>query len=215
MNRFDTVLFDLDGTLLYTLPDIHAAVNAALDMCGYGQNTPDETRTYVGYGSRWLIQRSLPDGAARAEVDRVLAAYRAYYNDHLMVDTVPYGGIEAMLAALQARGVRLGVATNKFHESAVKMMAHYFPGCFGSVQGNIEGRPAKPAPDAALAAVEELGGSAERTLFVGDSGPDALTAQNAGMACVLCSWGYRERKELETYGALAVIDEPGELLRYI
>ena len=88
MRRFDTVLFDLDGTLLYTLPDIHAAVNAALRQCGYGRNTMDETRTYVGYGSRWLIEQSLPEGTARSEVDRVLAAYRAYYNDHLMVDTV-------------------------------------------------------------------------------------------------------------------------------
>ena len=215
MNRFDTVLFDLDGTLLYTLPDIHSAVNAALAMCGYGQNTPDETRTYVGYGSRWLIEKSLPEGAPRAEVDRVLAAYRAYYNDHLMVDTVPYEGIVGMLAALRERGVRMGVATNKFHDSAVKMMAHYFPGCFGSVQGNIEGRPTKPAPDAALAAMEALGGTRERTLFVGDSGPDALTAKNAGMACVLCEWGYRSAEELRTYGALGVIASPAELPEYI
>lgn len=215
MRRFDAVLFDLDGTLLYTLPDIHAAVNAALAQCGYGQNTVDETRTYVGYGSRWLIEQSLPEGSPRSEVDRVLAAYRAYYNDHLMVDTVPYPGIGAMLAALKERGLSLGVATNKFHDSAVKMMAWYFPGCFGSVQGNIEGRPAKPAPDAALAAVRELGATPERTLFVGDSGPDARTAANAGMACVLCSWGYRTREELESYDPLAVIDRPEELIDHI
>ena len=211
MRRFDTVLFDLDGTLLYTLPDIHAAVNAALRQCGYGRNTMDETRTYVGYGSRWLIEQSLPEGTARSEVDRVLAAYRAYYNDHLMVDTVPYPGMAAALAALKKRGLALGVATNKFHDSAVRMMAWYFPGCFGSVQGNIEGRPAKPAPDAALAAMGELNGTPERTLFVGDSGPDALTAANAGMECVLCAWGYRTREELESYGPLAVIDRPEEL----
>ena len=215
MNRFDTVLFDLDGTLLYTLPDIHSAVNAALSQCGYGLNTMDETRTYVGYGSRWLIEQSLPEGAPRDEVDRVLAAYRAYYNDHLMVATVPYPGIGEALAALKERGIALGVATNKFHESAVKMMAWYFPGIFGSVQGNIEGRPPKPAPDAALTAMEELGGTTGRTLFVGDSSPDAQTAANAGMACVLCGWGYRAREELERCGPLAVISRPEELLDFI
>ena len=133
-----------------------------------------------------------------------------------MVDTVPYPGIAEMLTALRERGVALGVATNKFHDSAVRMMARYFPGFFGSVQGNIEGRPTKPAPDAALAAMEELGAARDRTLFVGDSGPDALTAANAGMACVLCDWGYRTREELESYeGPLAVISRPKELLRYI
>ena len=215
MRRFDTVLFDLDGTLFYTLPDIHAAVNAALRMCGYGQNTLEETRSYVGYGSRWLIEKSLPEGAPRSEVDRVLMAYRAYYNDHLMVDTVPYPGIGETLSALRERGVALGVATNKFHDSAVRMTAHWYPALFGSVQGNIEGRPPKPAPEAALAAMAELGGTPERTLFVGDSGPDALTAANAGMACVLCEWGYRTREELESYAPLAVIRRPEELLNYI
>ncbi len=215
MRRYDVVLFDLDGTLFYTLPDIHSAVNAALAMCGYGQNTPEETRRYVGYGSRWLIEKSLPEGAPRSEVDRVLIAYRRYYNDHLMVDTVPYPGIGEMLSALRERGAALGVATNKFHNSAVRIVNHWFPHVFGSVQGNIEGRPAKPAPDAALAAMSELGGEPERTLFVGDSGPDALTAANAGMACVLCSWGYRTREELESYDALAVINRPEELLNYI
>lgn len=215
MRRYDVVLFDLDGTLFYTLPDIHSAVNAALDMCGYGQNTPEETRRYVGYGSRWLIEKSLPEGAPRSEVDRVLIAYRGYYNDHLMVDTVPYPGIGEMLSALRERGAALGVATNKFHDSAVRIVNRWFPDVFGSVQGNIEGRPAKPAPDAALAAMSELGGEPERTLFVGDSGPDALTAANAGMDCVLCEWGYRTREELESYDALAVISRPEELLNYI
>ena len=215
MSRFDTVLFDLDGTLLYTLPDIHASVNAALALCGYGQNTLEQTRTYVGYGSRWLIEQSLPAGSPREEVDRVLAAYRAYYNDHLVVDTVPYPGLEETLAALKARGLALGVATNKFHDSAVRMMGRFFPGIFGAVEGNIQGRAAKPAPDAALAAMTALGGVRERTLFVGDSGPDALTAANAGMACVLCAWGYRSREELESYAPLAVIDRPEELLALV
>ena len=215
MARCDAVLFDLDGTLLYTLPDIHASVNAALAMCGYGQNTLEQTRTYVGYGSRWLIEQSLPAESPREEIDRVLAAYRAYYNDHLVVDTVPYPGMPETLSALKARGIALGVATNKFHDSALRMMADFFPGIFGAVEGNIQGRPAKPAPDAALAAMSALGGVKERTLLVGDSGPDAMTAKNAQLACVLCAWGYRSREELASYGPLAVIDRPEELLAIV
>lgn len=215
MNRFDTVLFDLDGTLLDTLPDIHAAVNAALAAHGYPLKTPEDTRAAVGYGSRWLIEKSLPPDAGREAADTVLVTYRAYYAEHLTVHTVPYEGIAAMLAALKARGVRMGVATNKFHDNAAAMMRRYFPEYIEVTEGNVEGRPAKPAPDAALAAMEALGGTRERTLFVGDSGPDALTAANAGMACVLCTWGYRTAEELKTYGTLGVIDAPAELLDYI
>ena len=105
MNRFDTVLFDLDGTLLYTLPDIHAAVNAALTAHGYPLNTLEDTRAAVGWGSRWLIEKSLPPDAGREAADAVLVTYRAYYAAHLTVHTVPYEGIEAMLASLKARGV--------------------------------------------------------------------------------------------------------------
>jgi len=215
MNRFDTVLFDLDGTLLYTLPDIHASVNAALSAFGYARNTMADTRAAVGYGSRWLIEKSLPEGSAAETVDRVLAFYRQYYNAHLVVDTVPYPGIGELLHALKGRGVRMGVATNKFHESAVKMMARFFPDTIEHTEGNIAGRPTKPAPDAALAAMAALGGTPERTLFVGDSGPDALTAANAGMACVLCAWGYRTEDELKSYDPLAVIRRPEELLDHI
>ena len=215
MRQFDTVLFDLDGTLLYTLPDIHASVNAALEAFSYPLNTLEDTRAAVGYGSRWLIQQSLPVGSSPETVDRVLAFYRQYYNEHLVVETVPYPGIEDTLHALKAMGVRMGVATNKFHESAVKMRARFFPDTIEHTEGNIQDRPAKPAPDAALAAMEALGGTAERTLFVGDSDPDARTAANAGMACVLCAWGYRTYGELESCGPLAVIRRPEELLKYI
>ena len=95
------------------------------------------------------------------------------------------------------------------------MMERFFPFAVEHTEGNIAGRPTKPAPDAATAAMSALGGTPERTLFVGDSGPDALTAANAGMACVLCAWGYRTYGELEKYGPLAVIRRPEELLKYI
>ena len=215
MNRFDAVLFDLDGTLLYTLPDIHAAVNAALAIHGYGANTLRQSREYVGHGSRWLIECSLPAGTDPEEVTRVLATYRACYAEHLMDRTEPYPGIEGMLSALKARGVRMGVATNKFHENAVLMMEHFFGGTIEVTQGNIAGRPPKPAPDTALAVMEALGAAPERTLLVGDSDVDALTARNTGISCVLCAWGYRERRELESFESLAVIDTPAQLPDYI
>ena len=215
MNRFDAVLFDLDGTLLYTLPDIHGAVNAALTECGYPGQTLEMTRGYVGDGSRKLIERSLPAGTDPGEVTRVLAAYRACYNKNLIVDTAPYPGMPETLNALRNRGVAMACVTNKFHESAVHIIRRFFPECIPIVEGNIDGRPTKPAPDAALAAMAALGVTRERTLFVGDSGVDADTAKNTGLECVLCDWGYWDRSRLEGYDVLGIIRRPEQLIDYI
>ena len=215
MPRFDAVLFDLDGTLLYTLPDIHAAINRALTLCGHKANTVDETRRFVGSGSRALVARSLEEGTPDEEIDRVLARYRAEYKAALMVDTVPYPGMEDALRALHDAGVMLGVVTNKPHENAVPMIAHYFPGLFGVTEGSREGRAFKPDPAAVRDAMAALGVSRERTLYVGDSDVDYRTAENAGLACVLCAWGYRERAQLESFPALGIIDAAAELPGYI
>ena len=215
MTHFDAVLFDLDGTLLYTLPDIHSAVSRALTLCGYPARTMDETRRFVGSGSRALVARSLGDGAPAEEIDRVLRTYRAEYKAALMVDTVPYDGMPELLQALRAAGVRLGVATNKPQENAERIIEHYFPGQFGAVEGTREGRALKPDPAICADAMAALDALPERTLFVGDSDVDFATAQNAGLACVLCAWGYRPREVLAELPALAVIDSPAELARVI
>ena len=215
MPHFDAVLFDLDGTLLYTLPDIHAAVCRALTLNGYGAHTMEDTRRFVGAGSRALVRKSLPADASPEEVDRVLVTYRAEYKAALVVDTVPYARIPETLAALRDKRLALGVVTNKPHENAVYIIDRCFPGVFGVTEGNRDGKPFKPAPDAVYTALDSLGVTAERALYVGDSEVDSLTARNAGMECVLCAWGYRPRSELEKYPALGIIGAPEELLKYI
>ena len=214
MPHFDAVLFDLDGTLLYTLPDIHSSVNAALAACGYPTHSMDDTRRFVGSGSRALMARSLGADVPAEEIDRVLVTYRRIYKENLVVETVPYDGMNELLAALRERGLALGVVTNKPHENAVYIIDRCFPGVFGVVEGNRDGHPFKPAPDAVNAALAALNISAERALYVGDSEVDFRTAQNAGMDCVLCAWGYRPRSELEKYAPLGIIDAPWELLNY-
>lgn len=215
MPRYDAVLFDLDGTLLYTLPDIHAAVCRALALSGCAPHSMEDTRRFVGNGSRALVQRSLPPDTPAEEVDRVLRTYRAEYKAALVVDTVPYEGMPETLGALRRRGIALGVVTNKPHENAVYIIDRCFPGVFGVTEGNRDGRPFKPAPESVYAALSALGVPADRALYVGDSEVDFLTAQNAGMDCVLCSWGYRPRHELEKYSPLGIIDAPGELPDYL
>lgn len=215
MQTIDAVLFDLDGTLLNTLPDIHAAVNAALEAARCPLRTMAQTRAAIGDGSRKLIERSLPAGADEAAVDETLRLYRAAYNAHLTDRTVPYPGIGELLAELARRGLRLGVVTNKFHDNARAMMDKYFPGLIAVTEGNRADRPTKPAPDAVNAALEALGAAPERTLYVGDSGVDYDTARNAGLRCVLVSWGYWDRERLEKLSPPRIADAPEELLNII
>ncbi len=213
--RYDAVIFDLDGTLLYTLPDLHSSLNAALRECGYAERTLDETRRFIGNGSRKLIERALPGEAENPDVDRVLAVYRRVYRENLVVGTVPYPGMESTLFALRDAGLRLGVATNKPHENARYIIDTCFPGLFAAVEGSREGQPLKPDPAPVLRALRTLGVEASRSLYAGDSDVDYYTAVNSGADSVLCAWGYRARPELEKLSPPAIIDSPGELLNII
>ena len=108
--KYQTVLFDMDGTLLDTLTDMEAAVNHILTQYGYPARTLEEVRRFVGNGAGLLIHRALPQGVDPAQEAEVLAAYRAYYQAHNCIRTRPYEGIPELLAALRRAGVRDGVA---------------------------------------------------------------------------------------------------------
>jgi len=215
MNRYDAVLFDLDGTLLYTLPDLYNSINYALEAHGYPRHTVDEVRRFVGDGAAALIARACPPGASPEEREAVRHTYSRHYGAHKNDNTAPYPGIDRVLSALAERGVGAAVVTNKTHLNAEPMIRAFFGNSIALVEGFKEGRPTKPAPDAALDAMRALGSTPERTLFVGDSGVDARTAENAGMDCLLAAWGYWDRDRLEACPALAILDRAEQILDYL
>ena len=204
------VLFDLDGTLLDTLPGLAASTNAALRAHGEPERTIDEVRAFVGNGVRRLVARAAAGGESRPDYESLLADFRAHYRARAAEGTVPYPGVPELVAALRARGVRLGVVTNKDEDVARSLVGRFFPGAFSAVAGGNAGRPPKPDPSMPAAALAALGASAADALYVGDSEVDADTAKRAGLAFRLCSWGFRPREALEALGP--VLDAPGELL---
>lgn len=214
MNRFDAVLFDLDGTLLYTLEDIAFSVNAALREVGRPERTKTEIRSMVGNGARMLITRALGAGQ-EARIDQTLEIYSAIYAAHAQEHAVPYDGIPELLDALAERGVRAACVTNKDHSDAVPMLQRLFGDRLAHVEGRKACRPAKPAPDAVFSALAALGVDASRALYVGDSGVDSETAKNAALPCLLCAWGYWDREKLESCAALGILSAPAELLHYL
>ena len=189
------ILFDLDGTLLDTLGDLHAATNAVLRSFGYPERTLDEVRRFVGNGARVLIQQAVPEGESH-RVDEVLAAFQVYYAAHCDILTRPYPGIPELLVQL-GEHYPLAVVSNKPDRAVKELAAIYFPSLYA--RGESTDCPRKPAPDMVRMAMEAL--QADRCVYVGDSEVDVLTAKNAGVPCVAVTWGFRDVQTLRDAGA--------------
>ncbi len=203
------VIWDLDGTLLDTLADLHAAVNHALDQFQCPSRTIDEVRRFVGSGAGILIRRALPGLPTDPPEEAVLSEFRAYYNTHCQNATHPYPGIIGALATLAQQGYKMAVVSNK-PDTAVKALCRSY---FGNLPawGEAGDCPRKPAPDLPLRAAQTLGVAPWNCIYVGDSEVDVATAKNAGMACLSVLWGFRDRQILEQAGAKYFCASPAEL----
>ncbi|NLX93034.1 MAG: HAD-IA family hydrolase [Clostridiales bacterium] len=212
MNRFDTVLFDLDGTLLDTLADLADSVNYALQRYDFPTIGVDDTRRFVGNGYAKLIERAIPDGTRNPHFSRCLEEFGNHYNSNMMTHTKPYPGILELLAELKTRNCRMAVVSNK-NDSAVKaLVKHFFGTYIQTAIGESAEVARKPDPASVYKALEELGADRSSAVYVGDSDVDIFTAQNAGLPCICVGWGFRDKELLEQNGAENIIDQPMELL---
>ena len=209
--RYDTVIFDLDGTLLDTLQDLAAAVNYALNQQGYPPRTAQEVCRFVGNGVEKLMRRAVPAGLPEERIMAVLAVFKDYYALHNNDATAPYPGIEALLDHLKARGVRMAIVSNK-NDPNVKALARlYFPTTISMAVGEGGGVRAKPCPDTVLHVMNTWGCDPSRVLYVGDSDVDIQTARNAGVDCASVCWGFRPEQELRAAGATLLVHTAQEL----
>lgn len=209
---YDTFLFDLDGTLLNTLTDLSASVNHALRAHHLPERTSEEVRAFLGNGIRNLIARSLPTDAPQESLEPVLHTFRAHYLCHSLDTTAPYPGITSLLDRLKARHAQMGIISNKVHAAVEALNARFFAPYMDLAFGETPTRRRKPAPDALLQAIEQLGARPERTLFVGDSEIDHAAAHAAGLPCALVLWGFRDAPLLHSLGADHYLSTPADLL---
>ncbi len=209
--KYTTAIFDLDGTLLNTLGDLREAVNAAITPRGLPPVTETQVRERVGNGIRNLITRCMPDGTPDSEIDACLAAFRTYYNDHLMDYTHPYPGVTELLQALKDAGMRIAVLSNKYDPAAKALIRHFFPRLVDLTLGERPDVPRKPDPASCKEILSDLGAAPESTVYLGDSAVDIHTAQNAGIDAIGVTWGFRSRETLVEAGAVQLADRPYEL----
>lgn len=196
MKNIKAVIFDLDGTLLYTLEDLQGSVNYALIQKGYATRSLEEVRHFVGHGVYRLIECAVPEGTTREDIDETFGIFNAHYAKNCNNTTRAYDGIPEVLTQLETDGYQLAIVSNKT-DSAVKALNEiYFKQFITVAIGATETVRKKPAPDTVFTALKELGIKKEEAIYVGDSEVDVETARNAGMPCISCAWGFRERDVL-------------------
>ena len=212
------VIFDLDGTLLNTLPTIKHHLNTTLTHFGYREVDDEQTKRYIGDGAYQLIYRALAEqGEGSAErIDTVLRHYMKEYEQAPLYLTEIYDGIPEMLDSLRAEGIGLLVISNKPDVAAIAVVGHFFPGIFTLVHGGIDGIPLKPDPALPLRMLAELSARADECAFVGDTAVDINTAANMGAAMSFgVLWGFRDEAELSAAGATRTVLHPSEIVRTI
>ena len=206
----DTIILDMDGTLLDTLEDLHDAVNAVLARWRCPACSLTETRAYVGNGATRLLELAAPALLSSPERETVLAEFRRDYLEHCTAKARPYPGVPELLRQLRREGFSLAVVTNKPHAAARALGEKWFPGIL--VMGVADGGTRKPDPRVVDAALARLGNSRARAVCVGDSEVDVKTAANAGVPCICVDWGFRSREQLRAAGASCIVSDCAALL---
>jgi phosphoglycolate phosphatase len=211
------VIFDLDGTLLDTIDDLAHSANYALELHHYPTHPVEAYRFFVGNGMNKLIERALPETDRLPEtIQQVKSDFMKYYTAHSTEFTHPYPGITELLEQLAQRGISIAVASNKVHPATEQLIKRFFPHIkFDVVLGQREDFPTKPDPAIVDEILTRTGITREETLYVGDSGVDMTTAQNAEVKAVAVLWGFRPKAELEAKGATRFAETAEEVMRFL
>ena len=213
--RYDTIIFDLDGTLLNTLDDLAASVNYALGECGYPLRTTEEVRTFIGNGVSVLMRRAIPKEATDCEHSKALEIFKKHYAKNSRNTTKPYEGVKDLLKTLKEKGYSLAIVSNKIDFAVKDLRDEFFAEYIDVAIGDSDDTENKPAPDMVYKALGMLDKKTESCVYVGDTDVDLDTAKNAKIDCISASWGFRSHSELVGYGAKMIADTPCDVLKFI
>ena len=212
------VIFDFDGTLADTVPDLETAMNNMLRRYGWRERTRDEILSFINRGVRAFVARAMPKGSYETIDDDIVNEAIAVYNEEYAKccndKTAPFPGVADAIASLKSEGIKLGVLSNKQDEFVKLMTEKLFPGAFDSVHGQSD-LPEKPSPESAYLVASEMGVAPSECAFVGDSDVDMKTGVNSGMLPVGVLWGYRGADVLREAGASVIVSDADELVSVI
>lgn len=205
----NAIIYDLDGTLLDSIEDLHGAINALLERLGSPAVELALTRALLKSGSRALVEGSLRTNPGGLSEKELYLLFNEEYEKRLTDKSRPFLGIPELLVEVKNRGILQAITSNKKGALAHSVCEHFFPGQLDLVLGTIP-LPAKPDPAMLLHAMEELGVSPQEVLYIGDTIADRHAAINAGIRMLWADWGYGEKPQGQ-----ASLKEPLELLEHL
>lgn len=209
------LIFDMDGTILDTLEDLKDSINHILEQYGMPTRSLEEVRSFVGNGIQKLVERSAKAGTDEATILRMFEDMKQYYQLHCYDTTKPYDGIVELIQTLRAKGYLVSVVSNKADAAVQELCSKFFDGLMDCAIGEREGIARKPAPDSVYMVMKELNVAPEDVVYIGDSEVDFATAVNAGIDCIVVTWGFREEAFLRQQGAEVFAHKPQDIMQYI
>jgi len=207
------IIFDLDGTLLYTLEDLKNSTNYALKKLNQKERSIEEIRNFVGNGIKKLIERALGD--KQELIDECLLIFLNHYKNNSLNNTKPYENIVDILIKLKNKGIKLAVLSNKIDIEVKKLVDYYFKNIFDIVLGETVQFPKKPNSKASEYIIQKFNLKKEEVVFIGDSEVDIQTAENTEIKCLSVVWGYKDETFLKEKGAQKIFKTPQELYNFI
>ena len=214
--KYKAAIFDLDGTLLYTIGDISLAVNTVLIELNMPTHPEESYMKFVGHGLKETFRRACPEECSEEILKKGYLRVIEEYSNNPVIDTRLYEGIPLLLDSLVDQGIQIAILSNKEDKLVkfiVKKLLYSWP--FTTIQGILPDVPKKPDPFAVHQILKDIDVDPSEAIFIGDSGVDMKTAVSSGLLGVGVTWGYRDIVELIENGAGIVIDKPKELLRIL
>ncbi len=210
------VIFDIDGTLIDSLPDIMYNLNYMLKEYNHSTLNREQTMKIIGNGARQLVVDAISEPLSEQQINQRFDHFCGLYASRFCEYTQVFEGIYQLLDSLKKKGYMLAVVTNK-PQNATELTCEKFFNCvdFSMIIGQSEEIPCKPDPTGALKILETLGVEKQNAYFVGDGETDFLTAKNAGINGISCLWGYRSKEHLASFGATVFAEKPSDILKLL
>lgn len=211
-----TIVFDLDGTLIHSLPEITKYLNVALEHYGYPLIDDNRTREIIGCGARMLVKGAINQPLSEQKLDEILEYYNYHYTKSDSSLTFLFDGVEELLYALKEKGFSLVILTNKPQQTTdeiyQKLLSKFK---FDAVIGESKGYPTKPDKGSMQRVFDALNVTKDDCVMVGDMKSDYLVGVNSGVETICVLWGYGEKDHLSSLGCENFVSTPSELLEFL
>ncbi len=211
----NTIIFDMDGTVLDTLEDLTNSVNHVLSKFGMPEHTVHEYRQFFGSGIKYALQCAVPAGTPDHIIDNMIPIFKEHYNEHCLDRTKPYDGIIELMKKLKVNGFKMAIVSNKIDSAVKELNERFFSDYVDVAVGESPGIRRKPAPDTVFSALEKLGSKKNEAVYVGDSEVDYQTAVNSGLPCISVLWGFRDKDFLIRHGAALFAGSPSDIFNMV